>query len=138
MQRAAASPATFTSCACFPSSHLRCEPAFNEVRESASLSAHCAAAAPHTTHSSMSRLTCCTSLLLQFTSLYFTPLRFCRPPRSFEIEFSANLNEALQALNITAPFTGGDLTKVGGCMCWAAAGLLAKCMCAAVQQALAS
>lgn len=49
-------------------------------------------------------------------SPHFTSLRFCRRPRSFEIEFSANLNEALQALNITAPFTGGDLTKVGGSM----------------------
>lgn len=29
----------------------------------------------------------------------------------FEIEYSANLNEALQALNITAPFAAGDLTQ---------------------------
>jgi hypothetical protein len=29
----------------------------------------------------------------------------------FEIEFSANLNEALQALNVTAPFVPGDLTQ---------------------------
>ncbi|KAI7837489.1 hypothetical protein COHA_008680 [Chlorella ohadii] len=30
----------------------------------------------------------------------------------FEIEYSANLNEALQALNITAPFAAGDLTQM--------------------------
>ncbi|PRW50775.1 ase inhibitor I4 serpin isoform A [Chlorella sorokiniana] len=30
----------------------------------------------------------------------------------FEIEFSANLNEALQALNVTAPFVPGDLTQM--------------------------
>ncbi|KAL4443398.1 hypothetical protein ABPG75_011135 [Micractinium tetrahymenae] len=30
----------------------------------------------------------------------------------FEIEFSAALNDALQALNITAPFAGGDLTQM--------------------------
>ncbi|KAL4429193.1 hypothetical protein ABPG77_010172 [Micractinium sp. CCAP 211/92] len=30
----------------------------------------------------------------------------------FEIEFTAGLNKALQALNVTAPFTEGDLTQI--------------------------
>ncbi len=37
-------------------------------------------------------------------------LTFCR----FEIEFTAGLNKALQALNVTAPFTEGDLTQASG------------------------
>lgn len=32
----------------------------------------------------------------------------------FEVEWSASLVEALQALNITAPFSPGDLTLVSG------------------------
>ncbi len=40
------------------------------------------------------------------------PLAACPAPRRFEIEFFASLNTALQALGVTQPFEGGDLTQV--------------------------
>lgn len=36
------------------------------------------------------------------------------PVCRFELEYSTSLNEALQALGVTKPFEGGDITQVCG------------------------